>query len=85
MSTAPELPSLRLDAGREQALERAAAIVAGAWQSFDRARPGQPDVDERLHALLRAALPAGGSSARAPRHHPAPPRGKSIAQPPPPV
>jgi aromatic-L-amino-acid decarboxylase len=63
MSTASELPSLRLDATREEALERAAAIVAGAWQSFDRARPGQPDVDERLRALLRAALPATGSSA----------------------
>ena len=62
MSTASELPSLRLDATREQALERAADIVAGAWQSFDRARPGQPETDERLGALLRAALPAGGSS-----------------------
>jgi aromatic-L-amino-acid decarboxylase len=63
MSTASELPSLRLDATREEALERAAAIVAGAWRSFDRARPGQPGVDERLHALLRAALPESGSSA----------------------
>ncbi len=63
MSTASELPSLRLDATREEALERAAAIVARAWQSFDRARPGQPDVDERLHDLLRAALPERGASA----------------------
>jgi aromatic-L-amino-acid decarboxylase len=63
MSTASELPSLRLDATREEALERAAAIVAGAWQSFDRARPGQPGVDERLQRLLRAALPDEGSSA----------------------
>ena len=65
MSTASELPSLRLDASREEALERAAAIVAGAWQSFDRARPGQPGVDERLHRLLRDALPERGSSALA--------------------
>ena len=43
--------------------ERAAAIVAGAWQSFDQARPGQPGVDERLQRLLRAALPEEGSSA----------------------
>ena len=63
MSTASGLPSLRLDATREEALERAAAIVAAAWQSFDRARPGQPETDERLGGLLRAALPVGGSSA----------------------
>ncbi len=62
MSTASELPSLRLDATREEALERASAIVRGAWQSFDRARPGQPVIDERLHELLRAALPGQGSS-----------------------
>lgn len=65
MSTASELPSLRLDATRDEVLEHAAAIVADAWRSFDRARHGQPAVDERLHALLRAALPEGGSSALA--------------------
>jgi aromatic-L-amino-acid decarboxylase len=63
VSTASELPSLRLDATREEALGRAAAIVAEAWRSFDRPRPGQPAVDDRLRELLRAALPAGGSSA----------------------
>ena len=63
MSTASELPSLRLDATREEALERAAGIVADAWRSFDRPRSGQPAVDDRLRELLRAALPAGGSSA----------------------
>ncbi|HEY1316070.1 MAG TPA: pyridoxal-dependent decarboxylase [Gaiella sp.] len=63
MSTASELPSLRLDAPREEALERASAIVAEAWRSFDRPRPGQPAVDERLGELLRSALPADGSSA----------------------
>ena len=62
MSTASELPSLRLDATREEALERASTIVMGAWQSFDRARPGQPEIDDRLHELLRAALPEQGSS-----------------------
>lgn len=63
MSTASELPSLRLDASREEALERASAIVADAWRSFDRPRPGQPSIDERLGELLRSALPADGSSA----------------------
>jgi aromatic-L-amino-acid/L-tryptophan decarboxylase len=63
VSTASELPSLRLDATREEALGRAAAIVAEAWRSFDRPRPGQPAVDDRLRELLRATLPAGGSSA----------------------
>lgn len=81
MSAAAELPSLRLDATREEALERAATIVAGAWQSFDRARPGQPDTDERLHGLLRAALPAGGSSALAALDDAAQLLDTSIAQP----
>jgi aromatic-L-amino-acid/L-tryptophan decarboxylase len=63
VSTASELPSLRLDASREEALERAVAIVSEAWRSFDRPRPGQPAVDERLGELLRSALPARGSSA----------------------
>ncbi len=81
MSAASELPSLRLDATREQALERAAAIVARAWQSFDRARPGQPDVDERLHELLRAALPENGSSVLAALDDAAQLLDMSIAQP----
>jgi aromatic-L-amino-acid decarboxylase len=37
--------------------------VAEAWRSFDRPRSGQPAIDERLHELLRSALPADGSSA----------------------
>ena len=63
VSTASELPSLRLDATREEALDRAAAIVSEAWRGFDRARPGQPSVDDRLRDLLRSTLPAEGSSA----------------------
>ena len=63
MSTASELPSLRLDASREETLERASSIVAEAWRSFDRPRPGQPSIDERLGELLHSALPAEGSSA----------------------
>ena len=65
MTSAPELPSLRLDATREEALERAATIVRDAWRSFDQARPGEPEIDQRLQALLRAALPEQGSSALA--------------------
>jgi aromatic-L-amino-acid decarboxylase len=63
MSAASDLPSLRLDASREEALAHTAAIVAKAWRSFDRARPGQPSIDLRLHDLLAAALPERGSSA----------------------
>ena len=81
MSTASELPSLRLDATRDEALERAAAIVAGAWQSFDRARAGQPAVDRRLHELLRTALPGHGSSALAALDDAAQLLDESIAQP----
>jgi aromatic-L-amino-acid decarboxylase len=61
--TSAERPSLRLDASREEALGRAAAIVEQAWRSFDQARPGQPVIDERLGELLRAGLPEGPSSA----------------------
>ncbi len=63
MSAQSDLPSLRLDAPREDALERAAAIVAEAWRSFDQPRPGQPSIDERLGDLLHSALPGDGSSA----------------------
>ena len=62
MTSAAELPSLRLDASREEALRRAASIVDEAWRSFDQARPGQPEIDERLGELLRAGLPEGPSS-----------------------
>ncbi len=76
-----ELPSLRLDATREEALARATAIVSAAWRSFDRARPGQPEVDERLHQLLRAALPERGSSVLAALDDAAQLLDESIAQP----
>jgi aromatic-L-amino-acid/L-tryptophan decarboxylase len=52
----PERP-LRLDAPRDEALEHAAKLVAEAWRSFDRPRPEEPPLDERLRALLQAGLP----------------------------
>ncbi|MGI8615547.1 MAG: pyridoxal phosphate-dependent decarboxylase family protein, partial [Actinomycetota bacterium] len=52
----PDRP-LRLDAPREEALEHAAKLVAEAWRSFDRPRPEEPPLDERLRTLLQAGLP----------------------------
>ena len=54
--TDPDRP-LRLDAPREEALEHAAKLVAEAWRSFDRPRPEEPPLDERLRTLLQAGLP----------------------------
>jgi aromatic-L-amino-acid/L-tryptophan decarboxylase len=54
--TEPERP-LRLDATREEALEHAAKLVAEAWRSFDRFRPEEPPLDERVQGLIRAGLP----------------------------
>ena len=48
---------LRLDASREEALEHAAGLVAQAWRSFDRFRPEEPPLDERVLRLLGDALP----------------------------
>ncbi len=39
---------LRLDAPREEALEHAARLVEEAWGSFDRFRPEEPPLDERV-------------------------------------
>ena len=52
-----EEPALRLDAPREEALARAAKLIEQAWRSFDRFRPEEPPLDDRVRALLRAALP----------------------------
>jgi len=48
---------LRLDATREEALEHAVKLVTEAWRSFDRFRPEEPALDDRVRALLTAALP----------------------------
>ncbi len=50
-------PPLRLDRPREEALARAAQLVAQAWRSFDRFRPEEPPLDERVLALLKEGLP----------------------------
>ena len=48
---------LRLDAPREEALEHAVKLVTEAWRSFDRFRPEEPPLDERVRQLLRSELP----------------------------
>jgi aromatic-L-amino-acid/L-tryptophan decarboxylase len=53
----PERP-LRLDAPREEALEHTAKLVAEAWRSFDRPRPEEPPLDERIRRILQDPLPA---------------------------
>ena len=57
MSTVGDAPELSLDAPRDEVLARAAALIGAAWSSFDRARPGQPVVDDDLRAMLREPLP----------------------------
>jgi aromatic-L-amino-acid decarboxylase len=58
-SRAPESHDshLRLDVSREQALARAAELVADAWRSFDHFRPGQPPIGERVRELTALGLP----------------------------
>ncbi len=56
----PGQPSLRLDIPRHEALRHATELVAQAWRSFDRFRPEEPPLDERVRALLHAALPDDG-------------------------
>ena len=48
---------LRLDAPREEALEHAVRLVTEAWRSFDRFRPEEPPLDDRVRELLRTGLP----------------------------
>ena len=54
--------TLRLDAPREEALQHAARLVAEAWRSFDRFRPEEPPLDERVLRLLEASLPRDPTS-----------------------
>ena len=54
--------SLELDASREEALDHAARLVAEAWRSFDRFRPEEPPLDERVRRLLESSLPEQASA-----------------------
>src|SRR6185503_15410501 len=77
---APDRP-LRLDAPREEALEHAAKLVAEAWESFDRARPEEPPLDERIRRLLGSSLPEEQVSAHEALDDAARALDESIAQP----
>ena len=54
---------MRLDVARDVALARAAELIAEAWRSFDRFRPGQPPIGERVRALTALGLPEQPSPA----------------------
>ena len=41
----------------DEVLGRAAALLGEAGNSFDRARPGQPVIDDELRSMLREPLP----------------------------
>jgi len=58
----PDRP-LRLDASRDEVLAHAARLAAEAWASFDRFRPEEPPLDERVLRLLEAGLPDGPTPA----------------------
>jgi aromatic-L-amino-acid decarboxylase len=78
--TDPDRP-LRLDAPREEALEHAAKLVAEAWRSFDRPRPEEPPLDERVRRLLQDPLPEEPVSAHEALDDAARALDESIAQP----
>jgi len=56
---------LRLDVSREEALAHAAELIATAWRSFDRFRPGQPPIGDRVRELTSLGLPEAPGSALA--------------------
>ena len=55
--------TLRLD-DREAVLAHAFRLVLEAWRTFDRARPGQPELEDRHRRLLAAPLPEAPADAR---------------------
>jgi len=72
---------LRIDVPREEALARAAELIAQAWRSFDRFRPGQPPIGERVRALTALGLPEAPSPALAVLDDAALALDESLAQP----
>ncbi len=72
---------LRLDIGRDAALDCAAEIVGEAWRSFDRFRVGQPPIAASLRELFRLALPEEGTATDAALADAALALDQSIAQP----
>jgi aromatic-L-amino-acid decarboxylase len=56
-------PALRLDISREEAIARAADLIADAWRSFDTFRPGQPPIGDRMRELTALGLPETPSPA----------------------
>src|SRR4029453_12374006 len=59
MTPEPDRP-LRLDATREEILRHAAGLVEEAWRSFDRFRPEEPPLDDRVRRLLEGGLADAG-------------------------
>ena len=55
--TGPDERPLRLDAPREEVLQHAAALVGDAWRSFDRFRPEEPPLDERIRRCSAPGCP----------------------------
>jgi aromatic-L-amino-acid/L-tryptophan decarboxylase len=47
---------LPLEVSREDLLAQTSEIILGAWQSFDKARPGEPPIDDDLKELAKASL-----------------------------
>lgn len=48
---------MRLGPDRAEVLNHAAGVVVDAWQSFDEARPTEPEMDDLAHKLLDESLP----------------------------
>ncbi|MGL6279257.1 MAG: pyridoxal phosphate-dependent decarboxylase family protein, partial [Gaiella sp.] len=72
---------LRLDASREEVVNRAAEIVLAGWRSFDQARHSEPPLDATFDELLALPLPRGPSPALDVLEEAATILDRSIAQP----